>query len=278
MENITTYNGVSLPLLGFGTYKLNNRIDAITDALKTGYRLIDTAWIYGNEKEVAQAVSESSVKRKDIILATKVWPNYFGRDLTRRSLERSLKDLKTDYLDILYLHWPGEGQSDAWKVLEEAYEEGIVKVVAVSNFRKQHLDALSVHANIKPMLNQLELHPLLQERELRTYMEKEEILPVAYSPLARGQKGIFDGEIAELAKKYGKTPAQIVLRWHVEEGIIAIPKSGTKENIQKNFAIFDFLLTKEERAKLKDLDSEENRIGTSSLNEKWLNEIRSQAL
>ncbi len=282
MERIPTFtlnDGNTLPAIGFGTYKAKNAIPAMLEAFKTGYRLFDTAWIYNNEEDVGKAWQESGLDRHDIFLATKVWPNYFSHDLAKKSIDRSLESLGTDYLDVVYLHWWGSKYREAWKVLEQYKEEGIIRSIAVSNFTQGQIEGLSVKANIKPALNQVEIHPLWPETDLLSYLKKEDILPVAYCPLARAKAELFENElVANLCRNYGKTPAQIILNWQVARSTLVIPKSVHAERIHENFDIFDFALEGPEVAALEGLARSDGKIGHGMDEHEWLEKIEGQEL
>lgn len=272
-------SGLIIPQIGLGTYKSIDAAESISYALKHGYRLIDTAWLYENEADVGRAMRESGVPRNHITVATKVWPNYFGSDLTRRSVERSLRDLGVDTIDLLFLHWPGAHSRDAWKALERCVEEGLAKAIAVSNFTMEHLEELSVYANIAPVIDQIELHPYFQQRELCVYLREQNIAVQAYTPIGRGQNGLFDEPaIQTLCAKYQKTPAQIILRWHVQHGIIALPKSIRKKRLVENIDLFDFSLTENELAQLDALDRPDGRIGHDSNDASWLRMLAARPL
>lgn len=282
MEIIPTFtlnDGNTLPAIGFGTYKAKNALSAMLEAFKTGYRLFDTAWIYENEEDVGKAWQESGFDRRDIFLATKIWPNYFSEDLAKKSIDRSLASLGTDYLDVVYLHWWGSKYREAWKVLEQYKEEGIIRSIAVSNFTQNHLEGLSVKANIKPALDQVEIHPLWPEVELLEYLKKEDIQPVAYCPIGRAKKELFENEIViELCKKYGKTPAQIILNWQICRNTLVIPKSVHADRIRENFDIFDFALEESEVDALERLGRADGKISHGMEDPEWLEMIEGQEL
>lgn len=272
IPQIQLSNGMEIPSLGFGTYKMTDERNAedISRAIDIGYRMIDTAWMYKNEKIVGRAIKDSSVDRESLFIATKVWPNYYGKDDTKFSVERSLRDLDVDYLDLLYLHWPGKGYKESWRVLESCLDQGIARAIAVCNLREEHLEKLSTYANVKPVIDQIEIHPQLQEKELRAYLKEKDIQPIAYTPLARGQNNIYEEKpIVEAAKKHGKSPAQIILRWHIQNGIIPIPKAKSAEHQKENIQIFDFELSNSEMEQLEKLD-QNKRIGKLSTNEEQM--------
>lgn len=264
MEYIKSESGQEFPMVGFGTFKMKDPeiLEKMIDgAYKIGYRFFDTAWVYKNEGMIGNILENLKI-RKNIALATKIWPKDFKKDDTKMSIERSLKDLKTDYLDVMYLHWPGDFSDQAWKVMEDYYEQGIIKNIAVSNFTEKHLEKLSLSANIKPMLDQIELHPYLQLNELVDYLKKNKIIPLAWSPLSRGNSSLLNDQVLEkIGKKYNKTSAQIALKFNIERGVIVIPKTNHIERAKENFDLFDFSLTEEEMDQIKKIDKNERSGG-----------------
>ncbi|WMJ81535.1 aldo/keto reductase [Clostridium sp. MB40-C1] len=268
MKDIRSYtilnNGVKMPWLGFGTYKVENGdtvIESVKEALKIGYRHIDTASYYGNEEGVGIAIKESGVPREKIFLVSKVWNTDQGYEKTLKAFETSIKKLGTDYLDLYLIHWPQPLSKETWKALEKLYKEGRVKAIGVSNFLVNHLEYLLEDAEVIPMVNQVEFHPYLIQNDLIEFCEKNNIQLEAWSPLMRGK--IFEIEILqELAKKYGKTIPQIVLRWDLQMGVVTIPKSVTPSRIKENSDIFDFEISKEDIDKIKQLNKE-IRVGSN---------------
>lgn len=260
VPNITLNNNVEMPLLGLGVYKVHEREvqDAVKVALEAGYRSIDTAALYGNEKGVGEAVHESGLPRGDLFITTKVWNADQGYDSTLRAFEMSLHQLGMDYVDLYLIHWPVAAKYKAtWRALERLYEQKVVRVIGVSNFQPHHLDDLLDGANVVPAVDQVELHPMLSQKELRRYSAEKRIAIEAWSPLMRGGEVLSHPVITDLAAIHGKTPAQIVLRWHVQQDIIVIPKSITPERIRQNIEIFDFELSDEEIATIDGLDNGE---------------------
>lgn len=240
-----------MPNFGFGTWHLSDgreAFDAVLAALETGYRLIDTAKIYGNEKGVGQAIKKSSLARKDIFITTKLWPSDF--DEHRQALEASLERLGLDYLDLYLVHWPGhdpELRRQAWQSLEEAKADSLVKHIGVSNYKPEHLAQMLVYAEVMPAVNQIEFHPFIY-KEHQAALEasrQKNIVVEAYSPLAQAHN-LENRSLNDIAKKYSKTPAQVMLRWAIQYGTVPIPKSAHKERIKENFDVFDFKLTSEE--------------------------------
>ena len=266
MKNIKYTNlndGLKIPTIGFGTWQISDdqAPTVIEAALSAGYRSIDTAAIYGNEIGVGKGIVESSVGREEVFLTTKVWNTHQGYDATLRAMETSLKKLKTDYVDLYLIHWPMPALDKyvaTWKALNRLRTEGIARSIGVCNFNIDHLERLIGETGVIPALNQIELHPYFQQKELRDFHAKHNIATEAWSPLARGK--LFENSvIISLSKKYNKTPAQIILRWHFENGIIAIPKSSTTTRILENIDIFDFNLTTEDLTLISTLDDVNGR-------------------
>jgi 2,5-diketo-D-gluconate reductase A len=256
-------DGLKIPTVGFGTWKVSDAEApaVVEEALAAGYRSIDTAAIYGNESGVGTAIKDSSVDRAEIFLTTKVWNSEQGYDSTLRAMDSSLKKLKTDYVDLYLIHWPMPAQDKyvaTWKALNRLRTEGIARSIGVCNFNIDHLERLIGETGVIPVLNQVELHPYFQQKELRDFHAKHNIATEAWSPLARG-KLFEDKVIVELAKKYHKTPSQIVLRWHFDNGIIAIPKSTHTKRILENIDIFDFNLEASDLALISTIDDVNGR-------------------
>lgn len=275
MKNIELNNGMFIPQMGFGTYKITSEkiLDTlIPKAFELGYSLLDTANYYNNEKAIGDTLERYGLQKK-IKVCTKIWPKDFGRDRTLFAVEKSLKDLKLDSLEILFLHWPSEDFQESWRALEEVYEQGYCRSIAVSNFHKNHLDKLFVNANIKPVIDQLETHPLLQQRSLKEFLDQQDIRLEAWSPLARNESALMDNEIIrDIASLYKKSPQQIVIRWHLEKNHILIPKSSHAERLKENIEVFDFNLTEEE---IKAVDSDSGiRVSQDPDDEDWLQKIR----
>jgi 2,5-diketo-D-gluconate reductase A len=255
---VTLNNGVEIPQLGFGVYQIKpeDTLKATTSALEIGYRHIDTAQMYGNEREVGLAVRESGIPREDVFVTSKVNNNRLERDDMLRSFDTSLADLGFDYLDLLLIHWPLPGVSDyvaRWKVMEEIYAGGRVKAIGVSNFQPHHLRNLFAAMEIKPAVNQVEAHPFLTQDELRAFDAEHEIVTEAWAPIARGKVN-QDPVITEIARQTGKTPAQVTLRWHIQRGDVVFPKSVTRSRVEENFALFDFELSADDMAEITGLD------------------------
>ena len=245
----TLANGVEMPIFGLGVYKMTDpqeTIEAITKALQVGYRAIDTASLYYNEEQVGEAIRHSGVAREEIFVTTKVWNTDQGYDNTLKAFEVSLKKLNMDYVDLYLTHWPVEGKyPDTYRAIERLYEEKLIRVPGVSNHHAHHLEQLLRSANVPPMVNQVEVHPYLSQEPLRAFCREHHIAVTAWSPLGRG--GVLQDEtIVKIAEKYGKSAAQVVLRWHLQHDIMVIPKSVTPSRIEENANIFDFVLSSED--------------------------------
>ncbi|KRD82424.1 glyoxal reductase [Bacillus sp. Root147] len=266
-DTVTLHNGVKMPGFGLGVFKVEEGpelVNAIKVAIKHGYRSIDTAAIYGNEEGVGQGIrkglKEAGISRENVFVTSKVWNADLGYDATIAAYETSLKKLGLDYLDLYLIHWPVEGKyKEAWRALETLYKEGKVKAIGVSNFQVHHLKDLMEDAEIKPVINQVEYHPRLTQKELQAFCEKHHIQLEAWSPLMQGE--LLDNEVlTEIANKHNKSVAQVILRWDVQNGIITIPKSTKEHRIVENASIFDFELTKEEIERIDELN-QNHRVG-----------------
>lgn len=255
-------NGVEMPRLGLGVWRAQEGPEtenAVSAALKAGYRLIDTASMYGNEGAVGRAVRASGIPRGDIFVTTKVWNDQQGYDNTLRAFEQSFRNLGLDYVDLYLVHWPVPGKyKETYRALETLYEQGRVKAIGVSNFHIHHLEDLMGSCRIKPMVNQVELHPLLTQKKLLMFCRKEGIQVESWRPIMQGNLDL--PLLQELSAKYGKTPAQIVIRWHLQQGIVTIPKSVRPERIRENANVFDFELAPEDMVRIDGLN-ENRRFG-----------------
>ena len=261
-DRIALANGTQMPRLGFGTYKAEgpDAEDSVSIALDVGYRGIDTASLYSNEAAVGRAIRDSGVPRNEIFLATKVWNDEQGYRETQDALKRSLHKLGTDYVDLYLIHWPiGQIVADTWRAMEELLDSGAVRAIGVCNFLEHHLMQLRRTARIMPMVDQLEYHPRLQQPRLREYLAREGIVMQAWAPVMRGRAGNVR-EIAEIASRHEKTAAQVSLRWILQSGVAAIPKSVHAARIRENAEIFDFVLSDEEMAAIATVDRGE-RLG-----------------
>ena len=261
MEYVTLSNGIKMPILGYGVYQVTEDEceRCVLDALKAGYRSLDTAQSYFNEEEVGAAIEKSGVPREEIFLTTKVWVEHYGYDACKRSVEESLKKLKTDYIDLMLLHQPFSDYYGAWHALEDLYEEGVIRAIGVSNFYPDRLVDIASFARIAPMVNQVETHPHNQQTEAKKWMDKYQIQHEAWAPFGEGRNGLFeDPTLAEIGAKYGKTTAQVILRWHIQRNTVVIPKSTHYERMILNINVFDFSLTDEDMAKIASLDKEQS--------------------
>ena len=254
MEYATLNNGLKMPMAGIGTFLLSpDEAEAsVLAALEDGYRLIDTANAYVNEKAVGRAMKKSGLKREEIFLETKLWPSFYEQE---DAVEKTLQRLDTDYIDLLLIHQPAGNYVAGYRQMEKAYKEGKVKAIGLSNFNQGQIEEILGLCQVKPAVLQTEVHPYFQEQELKKFLSKEGMVIQAWYPLGHGDKALLEEPLfTELAKKYGKTNAQIILRWHIQDGNIVIPGSKNPAHIQDNFDLFDFSLTEEEMAKIAALD------------------------
>lgn len=261
----TLHNGVKMPWLGLGVFQVQEGqevMDSVKAAIKAGYRSIDTAAIYKNEEGVGQAIKECGVPREELFITTKLWNSEQGYESTLQAYEESMEKLGLDYLDLYLIHWPVPAKGkykETWKAFEKLYKEGRVRAIGVSNFQVHHLEDLMKDAEIKPMVNQVEYHPRLTQAELLTYCKNNHIQLEAWSPLMQG--GLLDNPmLQEIAEKYNKSTAQVILRWDLQNGVVTIPKSIKEHRIIENADVFDFELTSEEMAQIHALNKNE-RIG-----------------
>src|SRR4051794_4415604 len=259
MNDVTLNNGLKMPQLGFGVWQVEDdqATVAVTKALEVGYRSIDTAMIYQNEKGVGKAIQESSIPREELFITTKVWNSDQGYENTLRAYEESLERLGLDYVDLYLIHWPTpkyDQYVDTYKALEKLYQDGRVKAIGVCNFNIDHLERILNECEIKPVLNQIECHPYLSQNEVKEFCAKQEIFVEAWSPLERGGEALTDPVIQRIAKAHDKSPAQTILRWHLQNKTIVIPKSVTPSRIEENFDIFDFDLSVNEMKEIHQLN------------------------
>lgn len=256
MEYVKLATGAKMPLLGFGAYQLTPDIceKTICDALEVGYRMIDGAQDYRNEAQVGAAIAKSGIKREELFITSKVWCNNFNN--ARESVMRTLDRLQTPYVDLMLVHQPFGDIFACWRDLEKLHDEGLCKAIGVSNFRPERLIDLHYHARIKPMVNQIEAHPYNQRNADKKWLDKLGVVLEAYAPFAEAKTGLFtDPILKSIADKYGKTPAQIALRWNIERGCPVIPKSVHKDRMQQNFDVFDFKLDAGDMAKIATLET-----------------------
>lgn len=263
MEYLTLHNGVQMPLVGFGTFMLSEKTctETVALAIESGYRMIDTAEAYGNEKEVGEGMKKSGIDRKELFLVTKV--NFKSYENAEQTVMQSLANLQTDYIDLLLLHWPFANYYAAWRVLEKLYAEGKVRAIGVSNFEPDQLLDLIAYNQVIPAVNQIETNLYCQRSAERIWMDKKQVAHMAYAPLGQGNRNEMFAESAvlALAEKYGKTPAQILLRFLTQKDIVVIPKSTKPAHIKENFTLFDFTLSADEMGLLSALDKKEPLIG-----------------
>ncbi len=262
MQKVVLNNGVEMPILGFGVYQINDAElceRCVYDAIETGYRLIDTAASYGNEEAVGKAIKRSGVLREELFITTKLWVQDAGYENTKKAFERSLKKLQLDYIDLYLIHQPFGDVHCSWRAMEELYHEGLIRAIGVSNFQTDRLMDLIIHHEVVPAVNQIEIHPFYQQTESIEFAKKYNVQPEAWAPFAEGRNNIFQNEVLmSLAQKHGRSVAQIILRWLVQRGIVAIPKSVHKERIVENFSIFNFELSSEDMDKIATLDKKES--------------------
>ncbi|PRO65063.1 aldo/keto reductase [Alkalicoccus urumqiensis] len=259
MDYVTLNNGVKMPQLGFGVWQVGDdeATEAVKEAVKAGYRSIDTAMIYKNENGVGRALKEVDVPREDLFITTKVWNSDQGYDNTLRAFDESLERLGLDYVDLYLIHWPTPEFDDyveTFKAMEKLYHDGKVKAIGVCNFDADHLQRLLDECDVKPVLNQVECHPFLAQDELKTFCHENDIYVEAWSPLMQGGEVLNHPVVKNIADDHGKTGAQVILRWHLQNKTIVIPKSVTPSRIKENIDVFDFELTDDEMEIIHNLD------------------------
>ena len=258
MQYVTLNNGVKMPLEGFGVFQVTNLDEceqSVLDAINAGYRLIDTALIYKNEKAVGKAIKRCGVPREELFITTKLWVSDSSYEAAKKAIETSLSNLGLEYIDLYLIHQPFGDIFGAWRAMEEAYQQGKLKALGVSNFYPDRLYDFYTHVNIKPAVNQVELHPFFAQEGALKVMRECNVVPEAWGPFAEGKSGFFTNEVlSSIAKKYNKTIAQVALRWNVQRGVVVIPKSVHKERIVENFNIWDFELSPEDMDKISALD------------------------
>lgn len=269
MNYTTFHNGNTMPNVGLGVFRVENddtAKDAVKHAIISGYRSIDAAFIYGNESKVGEGISEgikaANISREDLFITSKLWLEDYGKENVKRAYEKSLKLLGLDYLDLYLMHWPGIDENlmlDTWIGLEELYQQKLVNNIGVSNFNIDHLEILSNKATYKPVLNQVEFHPYLTQLELRNYLDRNGIKMESWSPLMNSEI-LKDNVVNQIAREINKTPAQVIIRWNIEHGVITIPKSITPSRIEENFDVFNFKLNDTHIRKLDELNKGK-RIG-----------------
>ena len=261
MDYVTLNNGVKMPQLGYGVYQVSKDEceRCVLDALKVGYRHIDTAQSYFNEEEVGNAIEKSGVPRNEIFLTTKVWIEHYGYEQTKASVYESMQKLKVNYIDLVLLHQPFADYYGAWRALEDMYADGKIRAIGISNFYPDRMVDLASFSRIKPMVNQVETHPFNQQIEAQEWMKKYGVQIEAWAPFGEGRGGLFTNEtIAKIAAKYNKTVAQVILRWELQRGIVVIPKSVHIERMEQNLDVFDFELSDEDMQVMASLDKNQS--------------------
>lgn len=264
--HVSFNDGRSIPQLGLGVWRTpdDQASDVVSLALRTGYRHIDTASVYQNEEGVGQGMVASGIAREDIFLTTKVWNDDQGFDETLRAMDASLKRLGTDYVDLYLIHWPSAYRGkyvETWKALIRLREEGKARSIGVSNFEGTYVDELIAETGVTPAINQIQLHPRFQQQQMRAHMARLGVVTESWSPLGQGQV-LADPVIADIAARHGKSPAQVIIRWHLDLGLVVIPKSVTPSRIAENFNVFDFTLSDADKAAIAGLDAADGRIGS----------------
>ena len=277
MTYLKLYNGVEMPQLGFGVFQISERetVRAVLAALECGYRLIDTAQAYGNERAVGEAIRESGIPRKDIFVTSKIWIQDFSYEGTRAATEKTLERIGSDYVDLMLLHQPMGDYMGAWKALESLYREGKIHAIGMANCYPHVLADLCETFEIKPMVNQVEMHPFFQQNLNLETMKEYGVVPEAWAPFNEGKRGFFTNQtLTDIGKKYGKSAAQVALRWNIQRGVAVIPKSTHEERIKENFDVFDFALTEEDMAEIAAMDIGHSEI-VNHFDPKWIRMLHS---
>jgi len=259
MKSVKLNNGVEMPILGFGVFQVKDLAEcerSVADAINVGYRLLDTAQSYGNEEAVGKAIKNSRVAREDLFITTKLWIQSNGYEGAKKSFEKSLKKLQLDYLDLYLIHQPFGDVYGEWRAMQDLYKEGKVRAIGVSNFQPDRLIDLIIHNEIPPAINQIETHPFHQQIEAQKFLCENKVQMESWGPFAEGKNNLFHNELlAGIGKKYGKTIAQVVIRWLTQRGVVAIPKSVRKERMEENFNSLDFQLSSDDMEAIKTLDT-----------------------
>ena len=262
MKNVVLNNGVEMPILGFGVFQIADQEEcerSVFDALETGYRLLDTAASYGNEEAVGRAIRKSGIPREEIFVTTKLWISDAGYESAKRAFERSLNKLQLDYLDLYLIHQPYGDVYGAWRAMEELYREGKIRAIGVSNFHPDRIMDFIVHNEVVPAVNQIETHPFHQQIETQEFLQENNVQIESWGPFAEGKNNIFQNELLlSIGGRYGKSVAQVILRWLTQRGVVVIPKSVRKERMGENFNIFDFELSPEDMNAIVALDTKQS--------------------
>ena len=258
-------NNVEIPELGLGVYKIEDAdVERVVHtAIDAGYRAIDTAWFYKNEKALGEALKTVNIKREDLFITTKLWNDFQGYDATIKAFNNSLESLQLTYIDMYLIHWPCPADGlfiETYKALETLYKEGKIKAIGVCNFKEHHLDQLLAETEVVPAVNQVEFHPLFNQKALQAYCESKGIKLMAWSPLMRGGEWLNNADLQSIADQYNKTVAQVIIKWHLQQGRLVIPKSQNDNRIRENFDVFDFELSDEDLAKIDQLNTDERQF------------------
>ncbi|MEB6195501.1 aldo/keto reductase [Mammaliicoccus sciuri] len=258
-------NNVEIPELGLGVYKIEDAdVERVVHtAIDAGYRAIDTAWFYKNEKALGEALKTVNIKREDLFITTKLWNDFQGYDATIKAFNDSLESLQLTYIDMYLIHWPCPADGlfiETYKALETLYKEGKIKAIGVCNFKEHHLEQLLAETEVVPAVNQVEFHPLFNQKALQSYCESKGIKLMAWSPLMRGGEWLNNADLQSLADQYNKTVAQVIIKWHLQQGRLVIPKSQNDNRIRENFDVFDFVLSDEDLAKIDQLNTDERQF------------------
>ena len=262
MKTVTLNNDVKMPILGFGVFQIPDAEEcerSVFDALRVGYRLIDTAASYGNEEPVGKAIRRSAIAREELFITTKLWVSDAGYDRTKKAFERSLQKLQLNYLDLYLIHQPYGDVHGSWRAMEELSRDGRIRAIGISNFHPDRVIDLILHNEVTPAINQIETHPFHQQVETQQFLQQNNVQIEAWGPFAEGKNNIFHNELLRgIAGKYNKSIAQVILRWLTQRGVVAIPKSVRKERMAENFAIFDFELSSEDMSAIASLDTKQS--------------------